>query len=169
MKTASLDPSYLISNSIQTRMSLGWSARDITQAVSQLVKLVRALDGEDGAASDYREAVSFLKSLQRTLEPLQTLSALLLDHAQREEIRGAVERIREPVEKFLASTARFESSLGTYKQSKHHYQNVGRKLQWGFMASRKASELKKSIEGHVIVLNNLLQRLTLSVYPAVYQ
>ncbi|KAE9377696.1 hypothetical protein N431DRAFT_478870 [Stipitochalara longipes BDJ] len=142
-------------------MSLGWSARDIAQTLSLLVKLVRALDGADGAASEYREAVAFLKRLKRTLEPLQTLSALNLQAARREEIREAVEKIKEPVEKFLAITARFESSLGAYAQSKHHYQNVGRKLQWGFMASRKVNDLRKSIEGHVIVLNNLLQRLTL--------
>ena len=142
-------------------MSLSWSARDIAQAVNQLVKLVRALDGAKGAALDYREAVTFLTSLRRTLEPLQTLSALSLTLEQREEIREAVERIRTPVENFIAGTARFESSLGTDAKARHHYQNVGRKLQWAFVASRKTDELKRSIEGHVVVLNNLLQRLTL--------
>jgi hypothetical protein len=66
-------------------MSFGWSARDIEQALSLLVKLVRALDGADGAASEYREAMAFLKSLKRTLEPLQTLCAL-----NRTQVRSSV-------------------------------------------------------------------------------
>ena len=73
----------------------------------------------------------FLTSLKRTLEPLQTLSALSLQPAQREEIREAVERIKGPVEKYLAGTARFEASLGADAKARHHYQHVGEEVAVG--------------------------------------
>jgi hypothetical protein len=51
-------------------MSFGWSAGDIAQAITLIVKVAKALDSADGAAGDCREAVSFLQSLRHTLEPL---------------------------------------------------------------------------------------------------
>jgi uncharacterized membrane-anchored protein YjiN (DUF445 family) len=140
-------------------MSFGWSAGDIAQAIGLLVKVVRALDEVDGAASDYREAVAFLSSLKRTLEPLQTISALKLYLAYREEIQILVVRIKEPIEKFLTSTTKFESSLAEHSEG--YYKNVGRKLQWRFRTSTKAHELRKNIESYVGILNNLMQQLTL--------
>jgi hypothetical protein len=80
------------------------------------------------AASDYRKAVTFLKSLKQTLKPLPTLSALNLHPTHRKEIREVVRKIKEPIKKFLAVTAKFKSSLGVYNHSKHHYQNVRKKL-----------------------------------------
>jgi hypothetical protein len=47
----------------------------IAAAVTIAYNLIQALDSRDGAAGDYREAVTFLKDLKRTLEPLQTFAA----------------------------------------------------------------------------------------------
>ena len=141
-------------------MSFGWSAGDIVQAIGLIVKVAKALDGVDGAASDYREAVIFLTSLQRTLEPLRTLSILEYSSAYKDDIEHAVSKIKDPINKFLALTAKFEPSLGTASHSSH-YQHIRKKLQWRFMASKRANELKKSIEGNLGILNSLLHRLTM--------
>lgn len=144
-------------------MSFGWSAGDIAQAIVLVVKLARALDDANGAASDYREAVAFLTSLKRTLEPLQTLSAFNLRPAYSEEIALVVKEIKAPTEKFLALTGKFEQSLGSGGHAGPSCRHVGRKLQWRFVTSKRVDELRASIESHVGVLNNLLQRLTLYV------
>jgi len=142
-------------------MSFGWSAGDIAQAIVVVIKLVRALDDANGAASDYREAVAFLNSLKRTLEPLQTLSAFKLRPAYSDEIALVVKEIKDPIEKFVALTAKFEPSLGTGAHDGPRYRQMAKKLQWRFVTSKRVDELRTSIESHVGILNNLLQRLTL--------
>jgi hypothetical protein len=142
-------------------MSFGWSAGDIAQAIVVVIKLVRALDDANGAASDYREAVAFLNSLKRTLEPLQTLSAFKLRPAYSDEIALVVKEIKDPIEKFVALTAKFEPSLGTGTHDGPRYRQMAKKLQWRFVTSKRVDELRMIIESHVGILNNLLQRLTL--------
>jgi len=56
-------------------MSFGWSAGDIAAAITVAYNLIQALDDADGAASNYREAMSFLGDLKRTLEPLHVFTA----------------------------------------------------------------------------------------------
>lgn len=51
-------------------MSFGWSAGDIAATIALAYNLIQVLDSCDGAAHEYREAVSFLRDLRRTLEPL---------------------------------------------------------------------------------------------------
>lgn len=139
-------------------MSFGWSAGDIAQVITLIVKVVKALDGVDGAGASYREAVVFLETLKRTLEPLRTITALRLSPEYGKEIRELIDEIKPPIETFLELTAKFEPSLGG--QSGHH-QYIGRKLQWRFKTSKKVDELRRNIESQLGVLNNLLHRLTL--------
>lgn len=141
-------------------MSFGWSAGDIAQAISLIVKVARALDSVDGAASDYREAVSFLASLRRTLEPLQTLSALRIHPSYSVEIQQVVGKIKDPIEQFLAITEGFEPALGPNPQPGRQY-NVGRKLQWRFVTSKRVIELRRNIEAYIGILNNLLHQVTM--------
>jgi hypothetical protein len=56
-------------------MSFGWSAGDIAAALTLLYDLIKAHDSIDGAAGNYREAVSFLRDLTRTLDLLEILTA----------------------------------------------------------------------------------------------
>ena len=141
-------------------MSFGWSAGDIAQAITLIVKVVKALDSADGAASDYREATTFLQGLKHTLEPLQTFVALGAYPAYKDEIRIHVESIREPVESFLASVAKFDQSLGPNAKSGHH-RHISSKLQWRFVQSKAVEKLRSKIDKHLKVLETLLQRLTL--------
>jgi hypothetical protein len=67
-------------------MSFGWSAGDIATAVKLIYNVIQALDSCDGAASDYREAVSFLRDLKRTLDPLETFAAWKADPSYRKDI-----------------------------------------------------------------------------------
>jgi hypothetical protein len=83
-------------------MSFGWSAGDIAQTIGLVIKVVKALDNTNGAAADYREAVAFLGHLKHTLAPLQTFSALNLYPEYGDDIRQSVEKIIEPIEKFLS-------------------------------------------------------------------
>lgn len=137
-------------------MSFGWSAGDIAQAITLVVKVARALDNANGAAEDYREAAAFLKSLKRTLEPLQTITSLHLSQSYNDEITEVVGNIKRPIEAFQTLAEKFESSLGVNSRWKGR-----RKLQWAFQTSKKVEELKDRIEDHMLILNNLLHRLTL--------
>ncbi|KAG9233362.1 hypothetical protein BJ875DRAFT_464374, partial [Amylocarpus encephaloides] len=56
-------------------MTFGWAARDMATAIRIAYELIQVLDSVDGAAAEYREAVGFLRSLTRTLEPFQTSTA----------------------------------------------------------------------------------------------
>ena len=141
-------------------MSFGWSAGDIAQAIVIIVKVVKALDGVDGAAGHYREAVVFLQNLKHTLEPLQSFTALGAYPAYGIEIQKHVEAIKHPIESFLATAAKFERSLGPNSKTGHH-RNIPRKLQWRFVDSKSVERLKDQIGGHMQVLETLLHRLTL--------
>lgn len=141
-------------------MSFVWSAGEIAQAISLIVKVARALDGVDGAASGYREAVAFLTSLRRTLEPLQTLSALRIHPSYHNEAQQVISKIKGPIEQFLAITAYFEPALGPNSCPGRQY-NVGRKLQWSFVTSKRVIELRRNTEAYIGILNNLLHQCTL--------
>ena len=143
-------------------MSFGWSVGDIAAAISLAYRIIEALDSWDGAAGDYREAVSFLRALKRTLEPLQTYTAWTAYPSYGADIEEQVKQIREPVQKFLEAVVKYEPSLGAQAKKGHH-RHVFRKLQWHVFVSKKVLALKKSIESHMRVIDTLLQRLTLWV------
>jgi hypothetical protein len=141
-------------------MSFGWSSGDIATALKLIYHLIEALDSCDGAASDYREAVGFLRDLKRTLDPLQAFAAWNAYPVYAKEIEGQVKQIREPVESFLEAVVKFEPALGEESAAgRHRY--VFRKLQWHFLVSKKVLVLRKKIESHMRVIDTLLQRLTL--------
>ena len=71
------------------------------QDIGLVVKIVKALDSTDGAAGDYREAVEFLLALKRTLEPLQTFTAVGASLACSDEIRKCLKNIKKPIETSL--------------------------------------------------------------------
>ena len=141
-------------------MSFGWSAGDIAQALVVLVKIAKALDSADGAAGDYRESVLFLRSLKCTLEPLQTYTALGTFPSYGDDIRIHVESIKTPVESFLLIATKFEPSLSASSTTGHH-RNIIPKLKWRFIESRVVEKLRGRIDGHMRILDTLLQRLTL--------
>jgi hypothetical protein len=141
-------------------MSFGWSAGDVAQAITLIVKVVKALDSGDGAAQDYREAVAFLICLKRTLDPLQTFSALDAYPAYGLEIRQQVQDIKGPIEDFLLLTTKFEPSLGSTAKTGHQ-RGISQKLQWRFVTSKKAAELRRKIESHILIIESLFQRITM--------
>ncbi|CAG8978479.1 hypothetical protein HYALB_00005053 [Hymenoscyphus albidus] len=130
---------------------------DIAQTIALVVKVVRALDRVDGAGASCCEAVAFLTRLRRTLEPLQTVSALQLLPNYVDNIRELVDEIQDPISHFLVLTAEFEQ-LGSH--SKHH-QYIMKKLQWRFKTSKKVDELRRGIESRLGILDSFLQRVTL--------
>jgi hypothetical protein len=141
-------------------MSFGWSVGDIAAAITIVYNLIQALDSVDGAASDYREAVSFLRDLTRALEPLQTFKAWNAYPAYERDIREQMGHIKEPVERFLSAVSKYEPSLGAKATEGHHRHILG-KLQWYISVSRKALALRRKIESHMRVIETLMQRLTL--------
>lgn len=141
-------------------MSFGWSAGDIAAAVKTAYNTYEALDSCRGAAKEYREAVSFLKDLTRTLEPLETLTAWKVYPEYGEDIKKQVEAIKGPVDQFLQAALKYELSLGAASK-KGHQRHIYRKLKWHFFISKEILALRSKIESHMQVLDSLLQRLTL--------
>lgn len=146
-------------------MSFGWSAGDIATAIAVTYNLIQALDDANGAAKEYREAVSFLNDLKRTLEPLHTFTAWGAYPAYGREIGQQVDHIKEPVQDFLAAVLKYEPSLGANatKGWKRSVPTVFRKLQWHILMSKKVLRLKGQTESHMRILDSLMQRLTLDV------
>ncbi|KAI0182974.1 hypothetical protein EV127DRAFT_487580 [Xylaria flabelliformis] len=99
-------------------MSFGWLAGDIVAAVTVVHNLIKALDSCDGAANEYRETVSFLHDLKRTLEPLQTFTTSDENPTLIQDIKKEVRRIRGPIEGFLSSISNYEHSLGAKAKKK---------------------------------------------------
>lgn len=141
-------------------MSFGWSAGDIATAVKTAYDIYEALDSCRGAAKEYREAVSFLKDLTRTLEPLETLTAWKVYPEYGKDIKKQVEAIKGPVDQFLQAALKYEPSLGAASK-KGHQRHIYRKLKWHFFISKEILALRSKIESHMQVLDSLLQRLTL--------
>ena len=103
-------------------MSFGWSAGDIAAALTLAYSLIDALDSVDGAADDYREAVSFLGDLRCTLGPLGKFPDLAEYPGYGKEISQQVSYIKEPVETLLQSVVKYESSLGAdAAQGRHRH------------------------------------------------
>ncbi|KAN0108885.1 hypothetical protein V8E51_008627 [Hyaloscypha variabilis] len=143
-------------------MSFGWSAGDIAAAITLIIRLIDTLDSNDGAASDYREAVAFLGDLKRTLDPLRTFSAWITYPVYGRDIEDQAKQIRDPVKAFVAAVQKYERSLGA--QASHgHLRNMGRKVQWSVFMSKKVISLKRKIESHMRIIDSLMQRLTLEV------
>jgi hypothetical protein len=141
-------------------MSFGWSAGDLATAVTLIYNLIQALDSCDGAASDYREAVSF--RFETYSRPLQAFTSWNAFPSYAKEIEEQANQIRVPVETFLEAVVKVEPSLGQSAAPGHH-RHVFRKLQWQVMVSKKVVVLRKNIESHMRIIDTLLQRLTLSV------
>lgn len=141
-------------------MSFGWSAGDIATGIAIIYNLIEALDGCDGAARDYREAVTFLQGLKRTLDPLQTFTAWNTHPKYGEEIKEQVTRVKEPICAFLDSVVKFEPSLGA-KAARGHHRHILRKVQWFLFMTKRTVALRKKIESNLRIIDSLMQRLTL--------
>ncbi|PQE31181.1 Ankyrin repeat-containing protein [Rutstroemia sp. NJR-2017a WRK4] len=147
-------------------MSFGWSAGDIAQAITVIVKVVKTLDDAEGAPADYRKAITFLEGVERTLHQLQLFTKLGKYPAYGDEIRRNVERIKGPLDKFLAVIHKYEPSLGrTAPPGRCH--NMYKKLRWEYSNAPKA--LQKEIKDNLEELNRLLAGFTLDVVVQVQQ
>jgi hypothetical protein len=143
-------------------MSFGWSASDIGVAIKFIYHVYEALDDCHGAPKDYRETLTFLRDLVRTLLPLETFSGWGAFPSYGDQITEQANHIKGPVQKFLEETLKYEPSLGA-EAKEGHFRNVRRKLQWHFVVSRKVLDLKRKIRGHTQILDSLVQRLILYV------
>ncbi|KAH9207043.1 hypothetical protein DL95DRAFT_484282 [Leptodontidium sp. 2 PMI_412] len=112
-------------------MSFGWSAGDIANAITLIVKLIQALDDAEGSAGDYRKA----------------------------SIAKQVEHIKEPVKRFLEAVLKYEPSLGLGAAEGRH-RNVLRKVQWYLFMNRKVLKLRDSIDSHMRIIDSELKHLT---------
>jgi hypothetical protein len=148
-------------------MSFGWSAGDIATAIAFIAKVVQALDSASGASVEYREAVAFLRDLERTLEPLHTFTALNAYPAYGELIRKKVVEIKGPIEEFLKVVERYEPSLGAEAKIGHH-RNVYKKLEWHFSIPKDLEKLQKKVGDHLVVIDKLLQRLAMQVHFVIF-
>ncbi|KAF7866801.1 hypothetical protein EAF04_005643 [Stromatinia cepivora] len=133
-------------------MSFGWSAGDIAQAISLIVKTVKALDGAEGAPADFRNTVTFFQSVNLTLQRLQSLINIGKHSSYDDEIRKEVEIIKPSLERFLAISQNFENSLGD-KAIPGRWKHIPKKLLWRFKDSKAVQNLKEEIKDHLPILD----------------
>ncbi|KAF7896237.1 hypothetical protein EAF00_006251 [Botryotinia globosa] len=94
-------------------MSFGWSAGDIAQAVSLIVKVVKALDDASGAPDEYRKMAVFLENVNLTLKNLHVFATLGVYTSYGDETRRQIENIRPPLERFIKIMKNYEPHLGS--------------------------------------------------------
>ncbi|APA12584.1 hypothetical protein sscle_09g073540 [Sclerotinia sclerotiorum 1980 UF-70] len=133
-------------------MSFGWSAGDIAQAISVIFKTVKALDDAEGAPADFRNTVTFFQSVNLTLQRLQSLISIGKNSSYGDQIRKEVEIIKPSLERFLAISQTFESSLGD-KATPGRWKHIPKKLLWRFKDSKAVRNLKSEIKDHLPVLD----------------
>lgn len=143
-------------------MSFGWSAGDIAAAVKLSHGIYKVLESCNGAPSEYREAVAFLKELTQTLEPLKTFAAWGAYPVYGRDITERVALIKGPIESILQEILKLEPGLGNAARS-GHFRGILPKLNWHIRVSKKVLELRNQIESHMRILDSLLQRMTLWV------
>src|SRR4051812_24418550 len=143
-------------------MSFGWSAGDIASAIKVVYNLIQALDDASGAANDYREAVLFLKTLLRTIEPLPQLALWNAYPDYGRDIKEQVDHIQEPLKLFCAKVLKYESSLGATAKA-GYYRHAPRKIQWYLFMPQEVLKLKGKIESHMRLIGTMMQRLYLYV------
>ena len=80
-------------------------------ALTLVYNIIEALDDSAGSPADYREAVAFLRTLKRTLEPLETLSAFSVYPLHGLDITEEVAYIKAPVEELLAKVVKYEPNF----------------------------------------------------------
>ncbi|CAD6449854.1 8273535e-754a-47a0-9b0a-d273a0f4e189 [Sclerotinia trifoliorum] len=133
-------------------MSFGWSAGDIAQAISVIFKTVKALDDAEGAPADFRNTVTFFQSVNLTLQRLQSLINTGKRSSYDDQIRKEVEIIKPSLERFLAISRTFESSLGD-KATPGRWKHIPKKLLWRFKDSKAVKNLKEEIKDHLPILD----------------
>ncbi len=137
-------------------MYFGWSAGDVASTISFLVKVARAMDSAQGAAKDYRDSVAFLQNLTSTLQMLEVLAQFNLRSAHSPQIQKQVDRIKEPIEQFLAMVRKLAPDLGE-KAKAGHRRHIPQKLQWHFKYANRVADLKAKIGDDMQVLSVLQQ------------
>ena len=79
-----------------------------------------------------------------------------------DDIKQQVEEVKLRIERFVAVVTAFEPSLGDHARIGRH-RHISRKLKWRFDDSKAVERLQREIGGHMRILDDLLQRLTLYV------
>jgi hypothetical protein len=160
-------------------MAFGWSAGDIFTAIKFIIDVASALDDISGARKEFRQSATFLRNLDKSLSPLRTFTALDAQPEYKADIEEEVDAIRRPIETFMTDVEGMAKKLGTglgpgaagssggvdkgggrfsaFKAFSH----VGSKLEWHYFTSKKAMALQKDIEGHLRIIDTLMQRLTM--------
>ncbi|KAN0113248.1 hypothetical protein V8E51_006199 [Hyaloscypha variabilis] len=162
-------------------MAFGWSAGDIFTAIKFIIDVASALDDISGARKEFRQSATFLRNLDKSLSPLRTFTALDAQPEYKADIEEEVDAIRRPIETFMTDVEGMAKKLGTglepgaagssrgvdkgggrfsaFKAFRH----VGSKLEWHYFTSKKAMALQKDIEGHLRIIDTLMQRLTIDM------
>lgn len=161
-------------------MAFGWSAGDIFTAIKFIIDVASALDDISGARKEFQQSATFLRNLDKSLAPLRTFTALDARPEYKADIEEEVDAIRRPIETFMADVEGMAKKLGTslepgaggssgagtdrggsrfggFKSLRH----VGSKLEWHYFTSKKAMALQKEIDGHLRIIDTLMQRLTM--------
>jgi hypothetical protein len=136
-------------------MSFGWSAGDIAFALLILYKVGSAVKEASGASSAYQETISFLDSLQKTLEHLRTFSSTIFDADKIEELRGQVVQLRELVTRFEEEAKKFEPALAATSQ-RGKVLAAPRKVQWVLQMPARLKELQNEVTVPMMTLSVLL-------------
>jgi hypothetical protein len=127
-------------------MSFGWSAGDIVAALKLLLQIVTALKDSGGASSDLRDALSYLQTLSRTLQHLNSLQAAPLDHQDiAENLREQCSHIRVPLQAFLDDVGRRFGSVLAVNTQRKRLSAAPRAIQWAVSTSKKVKQLRDRV------------------------
>ncbi|KAF8847161.1 hypothetical protein BDZ45DRAFT_733775 [Acephala macrosclerotiorum] len=143
-------------------MSFGWLAGDIVSGISTLVKVGKALRESGGAASEYRETIAFLTSVETTLRGLNTIVATNPDLTWKDELVEQAGLLKSAVDDFKTKVDKYDLSLGSASERKKA-RRILREVQ--FALSDKVKELRIVITQPQLVLDVFISLQTLYEHP----
>jgi hypothetical protein len=124
-------------------------------------KVAKAFDEKGGASTEYQTVQSDLQALKKTLQLLQSLKPDDANVTHVDAIRSMALAFQIPLQEFMHSIGKYETSLGASAMPKANVRSFGRKTQWALAMGKEISKLETAIRWKVRSIDQLLAIHTL--------
>lgn len=141
-------------------MSFGWSASDVVATLNTLAKVGKAVKESGGAGSEYREAVTFLNSVSRTLNGIGDLLQANPNLRWEADLTEQGKILRSAIKAFEQKIEKYNKSLGVDTQ-RQKARRIPREVQFALFLSDQVKELRTAITQPQLILDVFINLQTL--------
>ena len=134
--------------------AFGFAVGDFVSTIALIARVSKALKDTGGAASEYQQITIELESLQRILQHLERLQPHSSNTSHVNAVRATALACKVPLQNFLNSLERFETSLGPFAAKS--LRSGGRKIQYSLFLGEEISKLRAFVGAKVMSITLLL-------------